>query len=287
MYTIRQDKPLNPVIVEILTTVQVVTKALGYGYLLVGATARDMLMTHVFGIESRRATHDVDFAIAIENWERFHALKAELIARGDFAPAADKAHLLYYRPAYHGTAFPLDLIPFGGVEQADHQIAWPPDMSVVMDVTAYAEALASALEVDIGNGVAIRVVSIPSLAALKLLAWNDRGLQDNKDAHDLFFLLQHYHEAGNDNRMYEEALALLEICEFDLPLAGAALLGHDAGMLLQAQSLHALLAILADPRKRDRLVVHMTRSAGTESDLATRFLHQFELGLQVKKIPAA
>jgi predicted nucleotidyltransferase len=187
MYTIRLDRPLNPVIVDILGAMQDMTQALGYDYLLVGATARDILMTHVFGIESQRATHDVDLAIAVENWERFHALKAELIARGDFAPSANKAHLLHYQPAQHGTAFPLDLIPFGDVEQAAHQIAWPPDMSVVMDVTAYAEALASAVEVDIGNGVIIRVVSIPSLATLKLLAWNDRGLKDNKDAQDLFF----------------------------------------------------------------------------------------------------
>ena len=42
MYTIRQDKPLNPVIVEILTTVQVVTKALGYGYLLVATGWADI-----------------------------------------------------------------------------------------------------------------------------------------------------------------------------------------------------------------------------------------------------
>jgi predicted nucleotidyltransferase len=160
-------------------------------------------------------------------------------------------------------------------------------MSVVMDVTAYAEALAPALEVDIGNGLTIRVVSIPSLAALKLLAWNDRGLQDNKDAQDLFFLLQHYHEAGNSDRMYEEAFALLEACQFDLPLAGAGLLGHDARMLLEEASLRALLAILANPRKCDRLVVHMTRFAGTESDIATQLLNQFELGLHMKKIPAA
>jgi predicted nucleotidyltransferase len=101
-----------------------------------------------------------------------------------------------------------------------------------------------------------------------------------------FSPLQHYHKAGNDNRMYEEAFALLEACEFDLPLAGAALLGHDAGILLEENSLRALLAILADPRKRDRLVVHMTRFSGTESDIATRLLNQFEYGLQMKKIPA-
>ncbi|KQY12372.1 hypothetical protein ASD28_27665 [Massilia sp. Root133] len=149
-----------------------------------------------------------------------------------------------------------------------------------MRVTGYAEALASALDVEVDNGLVIRVVSIPALAALKLLAWDDRGLQDNKDAQDLLFLLQHYHEAGNGDRMYEEAFELLEAAGFDLPLAGATLLGHDTRVILHDDSLHALLAILADPRKRDRLLVHMTRSAGIESDMADKLLSQFELGLR-------
>jgi len=239
-----------------------------------------MLMTHVFGLDTRRATHDVDFAIALDHWERFHALKAALVATGSFVPAAEKVHLLHYKPTEHGNAFPLDLIPFGGVEQEGHRISWPPDMNVVMSVMGYAEALASALDVEADNGLVIRVVSIPALAALKLLAWDDRGLRDNKDAQDLLFLLQHYHEAGNGDRMYEEAFELLEASGFDLPVAGAILLGHDTRVILHDDSLQALLAILADPRKRDRLLVHMTRSAGIESGIADKFLSQFELGLQ-------
>jgi predicted nucleotidyltransferase len=280
MYTIRPDKPINPILLEILSTIQTVTRELGCDYLLVGATARDMLMTHVFGLDTRRATYDVDFAIALDYWERFYALKAALVATGSFTPAADKVHLLHYKPTEHGNAFPLDLIPFGGVEQEAHRISWPPDMNVIMSVMGYAEALASALDVETGNGLVIRVVSIPALAALKLLAWDDRGLQDNKDAQDLLFLLQHYHEAGNDDRMYEEALELLEAAGFDLPLAGASLLGHDTRVILHDDSLHALLAILTDARKRDRLVVHMTRSTGIESAMADKMLSQFELGLR-------
>lgn len=280
MYTIRLDKPFNPVLLEILSTVRSVTGELGCDYLLVGATARDILMTHVFGLDTPRATHDVDFAIALDHWERFNALKAALVATGSFTPAADRIHLLHYKPTEYGNAFPLDLIPFGGVEQEAHRIAWPPDMNVFMRVTGYAEALASALDVEADNGLVIRVVSIPALAALKLLAWDDRGLQDNKDAQDLLFLLQHYHEAGNGDRMYEEAFELLEAAGFDLPLAGATLLGHDTRVILHDDSLHALLAILADPRKRDRLLVHMTRSAGIESDMADKLLSQFELGLR-------
>lgn len=153
-------------------------------------------------------------------------------------------------------------------------------MNIVMSVLGYAEALMSALDVDIGHGPGIRVVSIPALAALKLLAWDGRGLQDNKDAQDLLFLLQHYHEAGNGDRMYEEAYGLLEAAEFDLPLAGAALLGHDTRVILRDDSLHALLAILIDQRKRDRLVVHMARTAGVDSNLADKLLDQFEIGLR-------
>lgn len=81
--------------------------------------------------------------------------------------------------------------------------------------------------------------------------------------------------------MYEDALSLLEAAGFDFPLGGAALLGHDTKITLHDDSLHALLAILADPRKRDRLVVHMTRSAGIESDTADKLLSQFEHGLRV------
>lgn len=64
MYTTRADKPVNPVLLEILVAVQTITGKLGCDYLLVGATARDILMTHVCGLDARRATHDVDFAIA-------------------------------------------------------------------------------------------------------------------------------------------------------------------------------------------------------------------------------
>ena len=284
MYTIRADRPVDPVILEILGSVQTLAQKLDYRYLLVEATARDILMSHVFGIESRRATHDVDFAIALEDWDSFHLLRTALVESGDFATAEGKAHLLYYRPEKYGNAYPLDLIPFGGIEQEPHQIAWPPDMNVVMNVTAYAEALESALEVDVGNGLLVRVVSIPALAALKLLAWNDRGLQNNKDAQDLFFLLQHYHDAGNHDRLYGNAYVLLEECDFDLASAGATLLGYDAGVSLREDSRQSLLAVLADPRKRDRLIIHMTRAMEAESETAIKLLNEFERGLHVKSL---
>jgi predicted nucleotidyltransferase len=154
-------------------------------------------------------------------------------------------------------------------------------MGVVMNVTGYAEALESAIQIDVGDGLIVNVVSIPALAVLKLLAWNDRGLLDNKDAQDLFFLLRHYHEAGNASRLYEEAFPLLETCNYDVELAGAALLGYDIKLILEETTRKALLDVVGDPVKRDRLVIHMDRSLAADAAIPSSFITQFERGLRL------
>jgi predicted nucleotidyltransferase len=279
MYTIRNDKPLDPVTLVVLKTLHQIAKKNRASYFIIGATARDILMTHIFGIDAGRATRDVDFAIALENWEQFKIIKQKFVDSGDFYQAADGAHRLYYRHSEFDTAYPMDLIPFGGLESAGHNIAWPPDMAVVMNVAGYGEALKSAVQVNLGNGLIANVVSIPALAALKLLAWNDRGLADNKDAQDLFFLLRHYHEAGNSDRLYEEAFSLLQSCEHDLELAGAALLGYDTRLIVEEETRQALMDVLGNPNKRDRLVVHMARPMAADPARPSSFIRQFEYGL--------
>lgn len=279
MYAVRADRPLNPDTLAILGALHAAAARLGFSYFLVGATARDILMTHVFGLDVQRATHDVDCAFALEDWSSFDTLKNELLATGDFAPADGREHLLFYKPQEFRNAYPLDLIPFGGVEHTSHEIAWPPDMNVVMNVIGYGEALHSALRVDVGNGLAIPVISVPGLAALKLLAWNERGLSDNKDAKDLFFLLSRYADAGNQDRLYDEAFAMLEACGFDPGLAGARLLGHDVRLILEEHTNTAIVNVLADPTKRDRLIIHMLPDRLANSAMAAELLGQFEQGL--------
>jgi len=68
MYAVRADRPLNPETLAILEKLHTVATRLGFSYFLVGATARDVMMTHVFGLDVQRATHDVDFAVTLEDW---------------------------------------------------------------------------------------------------------------------------------------------------------------------------------------------------------------------------
>ncbi|HEV7930621.1 MAG TPA: nucleotidyl transferase AbiEii/AbiGii toxin family protein [Nitrosospira sp.] len=189
--------------------------------------------------------------------------------------------LLLYREQNAAFATPIDLIPFGQIENPPHEIAWPPDMDVLMNVTGYADALGSAAMVMLAEDVVIRVASIPGLAALKLIAWDDRGKIDAKDAHDLFTLLRRYSDAGNHDRLYNDHFAQIESADYDPEMAGAWLLGADIVSMASEETLAALNAILADERKVNLLMVHMARSYHAENALTYigKLLQQFTSGL--------
>lgn len=278
MLSVSPERPLDPVTHAIIQAVHLVANDINASYFIIGATARDILLRHVSGVPTGRATRDVDFAIALENWEQFESIKKAMVASGDFE-AASEAHRLYYQPKKFSRAYPLDLIPFGGVEQNGHRIAWPPDMHVVMNVAGYAEALSSSVQVDIGNGLFANLVSIPALAALKLLAWSDRARSDGKDAQDLYLILKHYHHAGNADRLYDH-MNILEACGYDVERAGAALLGSDTASILEKTTCDALLALCGDPDKRERLVLHMGNGAPDQPAVIAALLRQFEQGLR-------
>lgn len=131
--------------------------------LLVGALARDLLLHYGHGFKIERATADVDFALAVANWEQFSAVRAALLASGLFSPYRNTAQKLQ-----HSKFGPLDLIPFGAVERSDGTIAWPPAGDEVMAVIGYAEAAAGAMTLALPKHQKARVVSLPMLAVLKI-----------------------------------------------------------------------------------------------------------------------
>lgn len=219
-------------------------------FMLVGAMARDLLLSFAHGIPSRRATEDLDFAFAVDDWGAFGDLRAALIAGGAFADVAGVAHRLLFDGRR------VDLIPFGGLENADGTIDWPPPQDTRMVVLGFREAIGAAVEARLPGDITVAVASLPALALLKLFAWGDRRyVQRGKDAGDLWLLLCTYLDAGNRERLYVEASHLLELQDYDDDLAGAWLLGADARRLLvlndevnEATLAHALALLAGDPR---------------------------------------
>jgi predicted nucleotidyltransferase len=83
-HTVDESRPVDPATLHILSVVNRAAAELELPYIVVGATARDLLLFHVFGIPVTRATADVDFAVAMDSWKRFRELRAALITSGHF-----------------------------------------------------------------------------------------------------------------------------------------------------------------------------------------------------------
>ena len=121
------------------------------------------------------------------------------------------------------------------------------------------------------------------LAILKLIAWADRGAGDPRDAIDLATLLREYGAAGNEDRLYGADIGVLEAVGYDFDLAGARLLGVDAGRIAAPSTKKQILALLDDPARVDRLVLHVAQGLhGTQDALAeaAQLLSQFRVGLE-------
>lgn len=264
--TPRSDRPIDSHTLSVIREIRGAAASLGLDVFMVGATARIILLEHVFGLSTGRATRDIDFAFAVESWDMFRAIKLHLTSISTFEDVGRVEQRLLYKPTGASCNYVVDLIPFGGLGGETNTIAWPPDMSIVMNVAGYRDAYESAVPVEVEPGVKILIASIPGIAVLKVFAWVDRGQEDPKDAIDLVTLLRQYNEAGNQDRIYEDAITELEAIEYDIELAGAWLLGHDASALSFPETRSKLNGLFTDSSLMERLVTDMSRAMRARED---------------------
>ncbi len=283
MLTIPNERALDPTTVTVLRSVDSLLRELRIEYFVTGAMARDILLFGVHGIRTGRETRDIDLAVAIADWTQFETIKSRLVASGQFAPAPGSAQRLLFRTHTQGKGYPLDIIPFGDIEHPRDSIAWPPDGTEVLNVAGYREAHASAVEIEVEPGLVVPVASLPGLTILKFYAWQDRGRANPKDAFDLATVMQKYADAGNNERLYGEELALLEVVDYDLAAASPRLLGKDVSRIATAKTRNDLLAIFSDPNTADRFITNVSSAArGAEDsvDAAETIIEHFKTGLK-------
>ena len=208
--------------------------------MIVGATARDIVLELIHGVSPLRRTMDVDIGIRINGWDEFEQLKTELLRTGQFNETST-SHRLVYQEVY-----PVDIVPFGGVSNQSDLIEWPPDQSIQMNVTGFDEALDNSIKVKIRNEplLEMQVASLANQAALKIIAWKDRGGVNSKDAEDLGIIVKNYGPEIYSERIFEEELELMEEEEYDIVLTGAQLLGFDIARCLDSKSLLQVSEIL-------------------------------------------
>lgn len=262
---IKHDR-IDPVVLEVIREIDRVVRKCETEYFLAGATAREILLRHIFGMPSGRRTLDVDFGIAVHDWDHFGKLKFLLAEEGNFEAHRQQAQRLIHRP----TKVRVDLIPFGGVQRSDGTISWPSEADIVMQVSGFPEALNSAVWVRLDENLVIRVVSLPALLILKLLAWLDRKYE-RRDADDIYTILRQYGEAGNEDRLYGDKVSILESENFDFELAGAHLIGSDAAHIISAETKRRIRDVLRSDEQMLALVNQIiTSSRQSDADHVRR-----------------
>jgi len=253
---------IDPTVLDAIRKIDEIAKNCEAKYFLAGAMAREVIIRHVFGRPPGRRSLDLDFGIAVRDWNHFEMLRTALVERARFKRHARMAQRLIY-PAT--PAVVVDLIPFGGVEDREQNIAWPPEEDFVMKVTGFSDGLKSAVLVRLDADLVIPVVSIPVLVVLKLLAWIDRK-HERRDAADILTLLKEYGEMGNEDRLYGEELNVLEAEAYDFELAGARLLGRDAASGISEEAKKQVRGILDSERQIEELTNQIIVSSARNDD---------------------
>jgi predicted nucleotidyltransferase len=233
---------IEPSLIEIVETVTQVAEPLSVSFFLIGATVRDLILTTVYGINTIRATADIDFAICISDWDQFYKLKDGLLSSTKFNPTK-----LVHRLDFKSEVL-VDLVPFGPIAGRYKQYSWPSESGIIMNTIGFEEAFEHSIRIKLRSEprLEIKIASLAALVITKIISWKDKYPDRARDAQDILLILKNYTDAGNQERMFDEALDLVEKEDFDYEYAGARLLGRDIAAFISGETKKVVLDILED-----------------------------------------
>ncbi|MDJ0364866.1 nucleotidyl transferase AbiEii/AbiGii toxin family protein [Hymenobacter sp. H14-R3] len=222
----------------------------GIDFYIVGAVARDIWLTQIYDEPDRRTTKDLDLAIFIHDTAEYEALQAWLVEQEGFVLAQSSAFCLLYHSADGPGNVTVDLMPFGAIADEAGDVYFSGRGMERISTVGFTEVLADAATVTIPTGEQWRIVTLPGIVVLKLVAWQDRP-ERGKDAIDIWNLLAVYFDLITDD-VYANHLDLF--AEEETPdttnltlLVGARVLGRQIHQLLADRPVQGrLLALLAD-----------------------------------------
>lgn len=248
-------------IVNALYTLKKVADSLNIPFFVVGASARDLILKHCYGIEPPRKTGDIDLGVEAANWQQFKELTESLIATGQFFPTKETQRFLC------GVIL-IDIVPFGPITDDNKKISWPPEHEIIMSMVGFKEAFEYSITVRLSSDpvLDIKLSTLPGLAIMKLISWKDKYPERKRDAGDLLLIMNKYEEAGNSERLYGEELPLLQEEDFDARMAGIRLLGRDMAKISDPQTFRIIKSILdgeIEDVSQYKLVSDMIRESGS------------------------
>ena len=195
-------------------------------FYVIGAIARDIILD-LNNEKSKRVTMDLDIAIAIDHWEDFENLTADILALPNFTKDSKQQQRFLYKEK-----FQVDIVPYGGIKDQNDNIFWPPDKSFAMSVVGFEEAEQNLMTIELDEELTFDIVSLEGVFLLKLFAWKDRADQYSKDAEDIGFLLNNYFNINRDTSYDETYNKVYDLDDFTELKAGTIILGIKLNEML-------------------------------------------------------
>ncbi len=266
--------------IAIYSAIDKAAKELTFLYVVVGASARDLVLHYGYGATIKRATADIDFGIQVPDWETFEAIRHKLIDSG-FRETHSQHRLIY-------DGMKIDLVPFGSVQDEQAKIAWLPDKDIVMNVLGFQEAIDNTVNVILQKDpdIEIPVVKPPGLSLLKIICWTDRDVDlKDKDAKDLLYLLKSYEDIPEIRESIYEYPDMMEEFDWNISLGSAFKLGIDAGVISSKQTIEYLKQIeddQIDKRPSDLLIEDMCEYIEEEFETNKQLLSAYFRGINQK-----
>lgn len=232
----------NPLLKELLQKLTDYFHSIGSGFYIIGATARDIILSGIHKQASTRRTADLDIAIAIKDWDKFNQISEELCQTEGFTKDSLQKQKFHFQGI-----FEIDIVPFGEIAKKDNTIYWPPEEQFAISVAGYTEVANNTLDITIDSELTVKVASLSGIFILKLAAFNDRKNETNKDADDLAFIIKNYLDI-NIERAAAEHYDIYESENFNNFTAGAILLGRDIKSILggKEQTKNTFIKILEE-----------------------------------------
>lgn len=241
-YNISSENLDNPLLKELLVRLTEFFRKIDTEFYIIGATARDLVLHNIYGHQPNRKTFDLDIAIGISDWKQFDTIVDTMPKEHNFAK--DKHQLQRF---IYNDFFKIDIVPFGGIANDRGNIYWQPDGERRMSVVGFQQMAQFTLTIRIDNELDVKVASLPGVFILKLAAWKDRHLTNNKDAYDMALLLDNYFSIFAE-RVATEHFDLFETEDFDEFIAGGQLMMRDIKEMLsdEEQSINYFKNIISE-----------------------------------------
>lgn len=271
---------IDPAVVAIYSEIANIANEHGVELLVIGASARDIVLLHGYDIQPKLATKDIDFGVQVASWDEFDNLREGLIDTGNYREDRKIKHRLYFQGK-----MPIDIIPFGALVGEDHQLSWPPGHEINMNMLGYNEAYESAIKVTLSDKplLELKVVAPAAYVTLKLIAWSDRADKTNKDALDIALIMRSYLDIDNAERLADEHADLTEHEDYTYRKAGARMLGRDIARLSTSETLEFIKVLLqteTGEQNRHKLVEDMSRGKyAYDFDECLELLESLYLGI--------